>query len=107
MNCYLDQARRELVGSQGRKQLTPLEYRILHRLIQDEGQTVSKDELIEFAYPEEVLYLGVTDESLAQIISRLRRKLNLLMPYGSRMLKNVHGVGYTLKTTAAATAPEL
>lgn len=98
MSCYLDRKRRELVGSQDRKQLTPLEYRILERLVQAEGRTVSKDELIEFAYPEQMLYMGVTDECLAQVVSRLRRKLKLLMPWGSHLLKSVHGVGYILNT---------
>ena len=106
MNCYLDQARRELVGSRGRKQLSPLEYEILQRLVQAEGETVSKDELIESAYPADVVYLGVSDESLAQIIARLRRKLNLLTPAGSQLLKNVHGVGYTLQVSEELAAAQ-
>lgn len=96
MSCYLDQARRELVGSRGRKQLSLLEYRILQRLVQAQGQTVSKEELIASAYPQDVIYQGVTDESLAQIITRIRRKSKLLSPAGARLIKNVHGVGYTL-----------
>lgn len=96
MNCYLDQARREVVGSCGRKQLTLLEYRILHRLIQAKGQPVHKDELIEAAYPPELVYQGITDDCLAQIIARLRRKLRLLSPAGACLIKCVHGVGYTL-----------
>lgn len=95
MSCYLDQARRELVGSRGREQLSLLEYRILQRLVQAKGQPVSKDELIKSAYPPEVVYQGVTDESLAQIIARIRRKSKLLSPAGARLIKNVHGVGYT------------
>lgn len=106
MSCYLDQARRELVGSRGRKQLSRLEYEILQRLVQAEGETVSKDELIASAYPADVVYLGVTDESLAQIIARLRRKLNLLTPAGSRLLKNVHGVGYTLQVSEELAATQ-
>ncbi len=105
MSCYFDQARRELVGSRGRKPLSRLEYRIVQRLVQAEGRAVSKDELIEAAYPADVVYHGVTDESLAQLIARLRRKLNLLSPTGSRLIQSVHGVGYTLqfsKESAAA-----
>lgn len=99
MSCYLDQARRELVGRHGRKPLSRLEYRILQRLVHAEGEAVSKDELIESAYPSEVVYQGVTDQSLAQVITRLRRKMNLLTPSGSQMLKNVHGIGYMLHDT--------
>ena len=98
MSCYLDHQRRELVSSHGRKHLTPLEYRILDRLIQAGGKTVTKDELIEFAYPEHVFYAGVTDERLAQIVSRLRRKIRLLTPWGTYLLKSVHGVGYILRS---------
>ena len=94
MSCYLDHTRRELVSSCGRKQLTRLEYRILHRLVQAKGQTVSKDELIQSAYPPDVVYQGVTDERLAQIIARLHRKCHLLNPTGPRLIKNVYGVGY-------------
>lgn len=100
MSCYLDHKRRELVGSRGRRQLTPLEYRILDRLLQADGRAVSKDELIEFAYPDHLLHVGVTDECLAQIISRLRRKMNLLTPRGARLLNSVHGVGYILRSDA-------
>jgi len=98
MTCYLDHNRRELVGSHGRKLLTPLEYRLLDRLLQAEGKTVSKDDLITFAYPDNVVYVGVTDECLAQAVSRLRRKLNVLAPWGARLLRSVHGVGYILST---------
>lgn len=98
MHCYLDQATRELVGIHGRKQLTRLEYGVVERLLLAKGEPVSKDDLIDFAYPDEVVYLGVTDNSLTQVIARVRRKLNLLTPAGSRLLKNVHGVGYTLLT---------
>ena len=106
MSCYLDQARREVVGSRGRKQISRLEYRLLQRLLQAEGQTVSKDELIEAAYPADVVYLGVTDESLAQLIARLRRKLNLLTPAGARLIQSVHGVGYTLQVSEYGAAAQ-
>lgn len=99
MSCYLDQARRELVGSCGRKQLSRLEYRILQRLVQAQGQPVSKEELIASAYPQDVIYRGVTDESLAQIIARLHRKFKLLSPAGARLIKSVYGVGYTFQVS--------
>jgi len=95
MSCYLDQRRRELVGSRGRKQLSLLEYRILHRLVQAKGEPVSKDELIASAYPPDLVYQGITDESLAQIITRIRRKSKQLSPVGARLIQSVHGVGYT------------
>ena len=106
MSCYLDQARRELVGSRGRKQLSLLEYRILQRLVQAQGQTVSKEELIASAYPQEVIYQGVTDESLAQIIARLHRKFKLLSPISARLIKSVYGVGYTLHLSEDVTATQ-
>jgi two-component system phosphate regulon response regulator PhoB len=95
MSCYLDQSRRELVGNHGRKQLGRIEYRILQRLVEAEGQPVSKDDLIEAAYPPDVVYAGVTDESLAQIIARLRRKSKQISPIGAHLIKSVHGIGYT------------
>jgi len=72
-------------------------YRVLDVLAERLGQLVSKDELIRAAWPDVI----VTDDSLAQCVSDIRRALG---PEGSGLLRTVPRRGYLLSAGGAAFA---
>lgn len=72
--------------------LRPREMRFLGMLAAREGQTLTRDELVEGVWAEEVLPASATLEKLAQ---GLRQRLEL-DPNHPRYLETVLGVGYRL-----------
>src|SRR5439155_609483 len=75
--------------------LTTKEYLAIAALHEQHGGVVSKEMLAERVWPE----LGgvVSDETIAQLVSRLRHKLEA-DPEHARYLRTVRGLGYRLVT---------
>ena len=71
-------------------------YDVLRALLRNEGEVVTKDELLEAGWPGRV----VSENSLAKAISRLRAALG----EEAATLRVVHGYGYRLATTVAIEA---
>lgn len=73
-------------------ELPPLLYRVLLCLWLQKGRPVKKDDLIEFAWREATLAEGVTDQAVAQAVSRLTRLLRKLSG-GSSYIEPIRGLG--------------
>lgn len=73
------------------KQLTKLESNMYQVLMDNIGKTVTKDQICETVYPEVKNKNGITDDSINQIIHRLRKKINNLK------IINLHGLGYKME----------
>jgi hypothetical protein len=69
-------------------ELTAAEQRLLDYLRLHPGQVCVKDELIRAVWPEEVVTAGLRDDSLAQLVHRLREKI------GAKWVQTVPGRGY-------------
>lgn len=103
----LDPRSHALVVGDERVPLTPTEYRILGCLLSSVGVVVRRRELIGAAWPTGAV---VTDNTLDQYLTRLRRKLAVaasrpgapgwMGTAGARVV-TVHGVGYRLERAAA------
>ncbi|MGH2543239.1 MAG: response regulator [Ardenticatenaceae bacterium] len=89
----LDIDRQEvLIGDSSRVHLTPLEYRLLHYLMVNQGQVLPAEMLIEYVWG----YEDTGDRSLLkQLVRRLRRKIEP-DPANPRYIETVTNVGYTL-----------
>jgi hypothetical protein len=69
-------------------ELTAAEQRLLDFLRAHAGQVCLKDDLIRAVWPEEVVLGGLRDDSLAQLVHRLREKI------GAKWVQTVAGRGY-------------
>jgi hypothetical protein len=69
-------------------ELTAAEQRLLDALRAHPGQVCLKDDLIRAVWPEEVAAEGLRDDSLAQLIHRLREKI------GAKWVQTIPGRGY-------------
>ncbi len=70
--------------------LRPKSYRVLEVLTERRGELVGKEDLIGAAWPDVI----VSDDSLAQCVSEIRRALD---PDGTRLLRTVPRRGYLLE----------
>jgi hypothetical protein len=78
-------------------QLTAKEHRLLQYLQAHAGEVCEKDELVQAVWPEDVIYQeGIRDESLAQLVRRLRVKIEP-DPAEPRHVQTVPGRGYLFK----------
>jgi hypothetical protein len=73
--------------------LTPKEYRLLTLLFRRAGAVVNHEEIAAEVWPE--LGGAVTEESIAQVVARLRRKVEE-EPANPRHVLTVRGFGYRL-----------
>lgn len=71
--------------------LTAAEQRLLDYLRAHAGQVCLKDDLIRAVWPEDVIVSGLRDDSLAQLMHRLREKV------GPQWVQTVPGRGYRYK----------
>ena len=86
----LDEARR-LVTVQGQPvDLTPREFALLECLLRHPGHALSRDQLIDQAWP---LGVAVTPNTVDAFVTFLRRKLG---PEGATRIETVRGIGYRL-----------
>ncbi len=76
--------------------LTPVEFRLLHKLAAQPGRVYSRSQLIEAAYTD---HRVVSDRTVDSHIKNLRRKL---AEAGIDPIAAVYGVGYRLEWPAAA-----
>ena len=76
--------------------LTQKEYLLLEFLVNHAGTVCDKDDLIKAVWSEDVIFeLGIRDESLAQLIRRLRKKIEP-DPSKPRFIRTITGRGYLL-----------
>jgi len=75
--------------------LTVLESRLLEHLINHAGQNCDKQTLVTAVWPDEKQIRGIRDDSLAQLVKRLRQKIE---PEDTSWayIETVHGWGYRL-----------
>lgn len=85
----LDIERLCLIGPSGRADLRPKSFDVLRHLVEHAGRLVTKDELIKAVWPN----VTVTDESLSQCISEVRR---ILGDKDQRIIKTVPRRGYLM-----------
>ncbi len=79
--------------------LTAAEQRLLDFFRAHVGQVCSKDELIHAVWPEESLVEGLRDDSLAQLVHRLRSKIEP-DPARPTRIQTIPGRGYRYQGTA-------
>lgn len=73
------------------EELTALEHRLLEALRANSGEVCEKDDLIRMVWREDQVFeRGVRDDSLAQLVRRLRQKI------GSQAIQTLPGRGYRL-----------
>jgi two-component system OmpR family response regulator len=72
--------------------LTPTEFRLLAKLVANQGATVRRRDLVRTGWPHGA---RVRDNTLDAYVARLRRKLGELP--GTPTITTVHGVGYLLE----------
>ncbi len=75
----------------GNQELTAAEQRLLDHLKCRNGEICSKEELIEAVWPEEKLSAGLRDDSLTQLVHRLREKIDRT---GKITIQTLPGRGY-------------
>lgn len=75
--------------------LTLLELRLLEYLLKYAGQNCEKQDLVVYVWPDEKQVKGIRDDSLAQLVKRLRQKIE---PEDNSWsyVETVHGRGYRL-----------
>ena len=79
-------------------ELTAKEHQLLEYLRNHRDQVCTKDELIQAVWPEDVIFeQGVRDESLAQLVRRLRVKVEQ-NPTEPRFIQTVAGRGYIFRS---------
>jgi DNA-binding response OmpR family regulator len=86
----LDEARR-VVTVRGRPvDLTPREFALLESLLRHPGHALTRDQLIDLAWP---LGVAVTPNTVDAFVTFLRRKLG---PDGAAWIETVRGIGYRM-----------
>src|SRR5215510_5857856 len=75
--------------------LRPKSFAVLRHLVENAGRLVSKDELVKIVWPEVI----VTDESLVQCISEVRRALD---DGEQRLIKTVPRRGYLFAASVSS-----
>ncbi len=79
-----------------KQDLTEKEYLLLTCLKNNSGELIDKDKIIKSVWPEDKVFQeGIRDDSLAQLIRRLRRKLEK-DPRNSFKIVTVSGRGYKI-----------
>lgn len=78
-------------------ELSPIEYRLLARLLGEPAAIVRRRQLREAGWPAGAI---VADNTLDQYVSKLRRKLADVST--EHVIRSVRGIGYQLTQTAAA-----
>ena len=74
--------------------LTPVEFRMLHYLLEHQDRVISRDALMSKAYPDNRI---VSHRNIDSHIKNIRAKLSQYLPHIEDILISVYGVGYGLK----------
>jgi hypothetical protein len=72
-------------------ELTSSEHRLMDYFAAHQGVICSKEELMTVVWPEEKLVAGLRDDSLTQLVHRLREKVD---PAGTNCIQTIPGRGY-------------
>ena len=86
----LDEARRSVTVDGDPVDLSPREFALLECLLRHPGHTLTRDQLLDLAWPFGV---AVTPNTVDAFITFLRRKLG---PVGAARIQTVRGVGYRM-----------
>jgi two-component system response regulator BaeR len=86
----IDEAKHEASLNGQPLDLTPVEFRLLKTLYDNQGRVFSRDQLIGHAYSD---YRVVTDRTVDTHIKNLRRKLDHASP-DHELIRSIYGVGY-------------
>lgn len=76
--------------------LALLEVRLLEYLLKHPGKNCEKNDIIAYVWPDEKQVHGIRDDSLVQLVRRLRQKIEPAQK-GWAYIETVHGRGYRLK----------
>ena len=87
---FLSKSQKKISG----EELTANEQRLMTYLNAHQGQICTKEDLIAAVWPEEKLIAGLRDDSLTQLIHRLREKLG---PKENGEIQTLSGRGYRFK----------
>ena len=85
---------KELKDTERNLELTAAEQRLLEHFVARSGQICNKEELIQAVWPEEKLEAGLRDDSLTQLVHRLREKIDT---EGKNLIQTLPGRGYRYK----------
>ena len=88
--CEFDFQRYELCREGHVVDLTPMELRLLAMFIQHRGRLLSRDQILDLAWGEEVY---VTDRAVDTQVSNLRRKIET-DPQSPTYITSIRGLGY-------------
>ena len=91
----LDDVRRSVTVDGRVVALSPREFALLEALMRHPGQVLTRDQLLDRAWPYGV---AVTPNSVDAYVAFLRRKLG---PAGARRIETVRGVGFRLRRDAS------
>lgn len=86
----MDEETHEAVLNGQALELTPVEFRLLKTLFENQGRVFSRDQLMSRAYSD---YRVVTDRTVDTHIKNLRRKLDQASP-DHELIRSIYGVGY-------------
>ena len=78
------------------EELTMSEYRLAEYLQAHQGEICAKDDLIRAVWPEEKFMQGIRDDSLAQLVHRLRTKIEA-DPLHPQKVQTIPGRGYRFR----------
>ena len=89
-NIIVDTDKHEVTIDGNRAELTPTEFRILRLLAQEKGRVFTRDRILDHLWGNEKI---VVDRTVDVHIRHIRSKIGP----ASKLIKNVHGVGYKLE----------
>ncbi len=75
--------------------LSPAQYRLLELLMAQEGQVVSRDEIVEYVWGEDEA-LGVSEQAIDALVRRLRERIAAIDPDHAYIV-TVRGHGFRLE----------
>jgi DNA-binding response OmpR family regulator len=86
----LDEARRDVTVEGSRVDLSRREFALLECLLRHPGQVLSREQLLDMAWPFGV---AVTPNTIDAFVTLLRRKLG---PVGASRIETIRGIGYRM-----------
>ncbi len=77
--------------------LSPAQYRLLELLVDTDGQVVSRDDVVNRVWPDDVID-GVSEQAIDALVRRLRDRLSEVAP-GQQYILTVRGHGFRLENS--------
>jgi two-component system response regulator BaeR len=90
----MDEEKHEAILNGQALDLTPVEFRLLKTLCENEGRVLSRDQLMSKVYSD---YRVVTDRTVDTHIKNLRRKLDHASP-DREWIHSIYGLGYRFES---------